>query len=173
MMIYILRYGLVYGLALGMGFFVSHLLLGNSPDNFAKGEVIGYSVMIISSLAVVFAIKDYKETRNNGQLGFLTGFSIGAAVSAIAGLLFGVYNMIYLRVLNPEFTAVYIQYSEEQILNSGAEQSVIDTQLEELARYGDLMSNDYLQSALMFLTVFLIGLLFSLVSAAAMRTPAQ
>lgn len=169
---HILRYGLLFGIALGIGFFVSYLIFGNDPNNFSKGEVVGYSVMIISAVAVVYGIKDYKENVNNGELSFLSGFGIGAGISAIAGLIFGLYMMIYLKWLNPTFTETYMKYSEEQIRMSGVSDEVMQAQLGELATYSDMMSNDLLQSAVMFATVFMIGLLFSLVSAAAMKTNA-
>lgn len=167
----IIRFGLIYGLALGIGFYVSHLVLGTNADNFTKGEIVGYSVMIISSLAVVMGIKEYKQKRAPAPLGFMGALGVGLGISLIAANMFALYNWLYLEFINPTFTATYIQYSEQQILSSGLELIVIEQQLEELAHYADLMSNNFTQSMLMFATVFIIGLLFSLVSALALRTP--
>ncbi|GAC17426.1 DUF4199 domain-containing protein [Paraglaciecola arctica] len=167
----IIRFGLIYGLALGIGFYVSHLVLGTNADNFTKGEIVGYSVMIISSLAVVMGIKEYKQKRAPAPLGFMGALGVGLGISLIAANMFALYNWLYLEFINPTFTATYIQYSEQQILSSGLEPIVIEQQLEELAHYADLMSNNFTQSMLMFATVFIIGLLFSLVSALALRTP--
>ena len=165
----IVRFGLLYGAALGIGFFVSHLILGTDPNNFSSGEIVGYSVMIISSIAVIFGIKEYKDQHNNGQLRFLVGLGIGLGITTIASTLFAIYNWVYLEFINPDFTTVYLEYSEQQILNSGLSADVIEAQLAELAYFGDMMSSNYLQSMLMFVTVFIIGLLFSLVSAALMK----
>ena len=44
----IIRFCLLYGLALVMGFYVSHLVLGTTPDHFAISKMVGYSVMYIS-----------------------------------------------------------------------------------------------------------------------------
>jgi hypothetical protein len=167
----IIRFGLIYGLALGIGFYVSHLVLGTSTDNFTKGEIVGYSVIIISSLAVVMGIKEYKQKRAPAPLGFMGAFGVGLGISLIAANMFALYNWLYLEFINPTFTATYIQYSEQQILSSGLETVEIEQQLEELAHYAELMSNNFTQSMLMFATVFIIGLLFSLVSALALRTP--
>jgi hypothetical protein len=166
----IVRFGLLYGAALGIGFFVSHLILGADPNNFSTGEVVGYSVMIISSLAVIFGIKEYKERYNNGRLGFFVGLGIGLGITTIASAILAVYNWVYLEFINPNFTTVYLEYSEQQILSSGLSADVIEEQLAELAYFGDMMSSNYLQSMLMFVTVLIIGLLFSLTSAAVMRT---
>jgi hypothetical protein len=165
-----LRFGLLYGMALTIGFYVSHLVLGTSSDNFSMGEVVGYSIMLISSLAVVMGVKEYKHKNYPKPLGFLQALTVGLSISVIAASLFALYNWLYLEYINPTFTATYVQYSEQQIRMSGLEQAIMDQQLAELAKYAQLMSSNLNQSLVMFVTVLIIGLLFSIVSAAAMRT---
>jgi hypothetical protein len=73
--------------------------------------------------------------------------------------------------INPTFTTTYIQYSEQKINSSGLEPKVIEQQLVKLADNADLVSNNFTQSVVMFASVFVIGILFSVVSAWALRTP--
>ena len=167
----IIRFGLLYGLALVIGFYASHLVLGTTPDNFSISEIVGDSVMLISSLAVIMGIKDYKQKRLPAPLGFMGALGVGLGISLIAAHIFALYNWFYLVFINPTFTATYIQYSEQQINSSGLEPRVIEQQLTKLADYADLISNNFTQSMVMFATVFVIGLLFSVVSALALRTP--
>jgi uncharacterized membrane protein (DUF485 family) len=58
----IIRFGSLYGLVLVIGFYAPLLALGTTPDNFTMGEIVGYTVMFISSLAIITGIKDYKQT---------------------------------------------------------------------------------------------------------------
>lgn len=167
----IIRFGILFGLALVIGFYTSHLLLAATPDNFAISKIVGYSVMIISSLAVIMGIKDYKQQRAPAPLGFMGGLGVGLGVSLIAAHVFALYNWFYLVFINPKFTTTYLQYSEQKIYSSGLEPIVIEQQLADLDDYAELMSNNFTQSMLMFATVFVIGLLFSVVSALALRTP--
>jgi hypothetical protein len=167
----IIRFGSLYGLALVIGFYASHLAFGTTPDNFTMGEIVGYSVMFISSLAVIMGIKDYKQKRSPAPLGFMGALGVGLGISLIAAHIFVLYNWFYLVFINPKFTASYIEYSEQKIILSGLEPLVIEQQLAELADYADLVGNNFTQSMVMFATVFVIGLLFSLVSALALRTP--
>ncbi|TDF34630.1 DUF4199 domain-containing protein [Alteromonadaceae bacterium M269] len=166
----ILKFGVLYGLSLLVGFIASYLVLGDSPDNYSRSEVVGYTIMLLSSVAVIYGIKDYKENYNGGTLTFGKGIVIGSAISAIAGLFFGLYMMFYLIWLNPTFTETYMDYSEQKIRQSGASEEVIQAQLQELQAYSDFMNNDFLQSSVMFATVFMIGLLVTIISSAAMRT---
>lgn len=167
----IIRFGLLFGLALVIGFYASHLLLGTTPNNFIVSEMVGYGVMIISSLAVIMGIKDYKQNRAPAPLGFMGGLGVGLGISLIAAHVSALYNWLYLVFINPTFTTTYLQYSEQKIHSSGLEPIVIEQQLADLADYAELMSNNFTQSVLMFATVFVIGLLISVVSALALRTP--
>jgi hypothetical protein len=167
----IVRFGSLYGLALVISFYASHLVLGTNPDNFTKGEIVGYSIMLISSLAVVMGIKDFKQKRAPAPLGFIGALGVGLGISLIASHIFALYNWLYLEFINPTFTATYVQYSEQKIRSSNLEPLVMEQQLKELAQYADLMSNNFTQSMVMFATVFIIGLLVSLVGALALRTP--
>jgi hypothetical protein len=165
------RFGLIYILILAICFFLSFIILEDSPDNYKIGEIVGYSIMLLASITIFFAIKEFKEKHNNGQLGFIQGLKIGTLVSIMGGVGFGVYNWIYLNWLNPNFTTEYMAYSEQQIKSSGLPEKEINTQLAELAQYSDLFQSDLFNVLLMFTTVFIIGLLFTLVSSAALKTP--
>jgi hypothetical protein len=165
------KFGLIYILILASCFYLSFIILEDSPENYSIGEVIGYSIMLIASLTIFFAIKEFKERHNNGHLSFLQGLKIGSLISTIGGIGFGIYNWVYLNWLNPNFTAEYMAYSEQKIRNSDLSEQQIATQLAELAQYSDLMQSDLFNIVLMFATVFIIGLLFTLVSAAALKNP--
>jgi hypothetical protein len=167
----IIRFGLLYGLALVMGFYVSHLVLDTTPDNFAISEMVDYSEMIISSLAIIMGIKYYKQQRAPAPLGFMSGLGVGLGISIIAAHVFALYNWLYLVFINPISTTTYQQYSEQKIRSSGLSPKVIELQLADLADNAEFMSNHFTKSVLMFATVFIIGLLISVVSALVLPTP--
>lgn len=164
------RYGVFYILILLFGFVLSYLILGDSQENYDKSEIVGYSIMLLASVTVFLAIKEYKTKQNNGNLSFIQGFKIGISVSAIGGLGFGLYNWVYINWLNPNFLSDYMAYSEQQIRDSGLSEAQINQQLAELAEYSDLIQHQGFNVLLMFATVFLIGLLFTVVSALALKT---
>lgn len=164
----VVRYGLYYAVALCVGFVGSYLIFGNDPENYTKSEILGYSIMLFTSVVVVFAIREAKQQRNN-SLSFVRGFGIGLGVSAIGACSFAIYNWVYVVWLHPEFLGEYMAYHEAQIRGSGLSDSAVQQQLSELATYSDLMSNPLMMAAVMFFTVFVIGSLFGLVAAFAFR----
>ncbi len=54
----IIRFGLLYGFALVIGFVVSHLILVTDSNNFTAIKIVGVGVMIISLLALIMDIKE-------------------------------------------------------------------------------------------------------------------
>lgn len=166
----ILRYGLYYGLCLGAGFYLSYLLLGTSSDNYGKSEVVGYSVMVFSSITIYLAMKHYRDNVNEGYLNFTGGLKIGLGMSVIGGLAFALYNWLYLNFIHPTFMDEYYVFHSEQIRNSGESEAAIEQQLLELTKAQEMMLDGGFLP-IMFLTVFFIGTLFTLVTAAALKTP--
>lgn len=164
------RYGLMQGIFLFVAIFASYFLFGDSPENYGKGEIYGYSMMILSCTAIFFAAKHYRDKYNNGVIGFLPCAGLGIGVSAVAGAIFALYNWVYLTWLNPNFLVEYQAWHEAQIRSSGLPQADIEKQLSELAQSADMMQSMPVMLVVMFLTVFFIGVLFSLVTAAALRT---
>lgn len=108
-----------------IGFYASLLALGITSDYFTMGEIVGYSVMIISSLAVVMVIIDYKKKRAPAPLGFMGALGVDLGNSLIAAHIFALYNWFYSVFIYPTFTATYLQYSKQKINSSGLEPLVI------------------------------------------------
>lgn len=165
----LLKFGFSAGAILFVGFYASHLLLGTSPDNYGKGELVGYSLMLVSTIMILLGLKEHKSQQ--GYLTFGQGMGLGTGINLIAASIFAIYNWVYLKWVHPDFTAEYMAYSEQQIRASGNSQMVIEQQLAELLQYADLMGNIYLQSAVMFATVFFIGLAVTLVGSLALKQP--
>lgn len=165
----IIRFGCYYGLALIVGFALSYLLIGTSPENFTKSEIAGYSVMVLSSISIYFATKQYKTNKDGQPMLFSDGLKVGLGVSAIGSMFFAFYNWLFVNILEPGFMQTYLQYSEQQIRNSGEDAATIEMQLQELASYSELMNSQLFYLFVMFMTVFVIGVLFTLVTAVAMK----
>lgn len=165
----IVRYGCYYGIALIIGFGLSYLLIGTSTENFTKSEIAGYSVMVLSSISIYFATKQFKANKDGQPMLLSEGLRVGISVSVIGSAFFAFYNWIYVNILEPDFLQTYMQYSEQKIRESGEDAATINTQLQELANYSELMTSQWFFLFVMFMTIFLIGALFTIVTAFAMK----
>ena len=149
----ITTYG-VYGFLLALVIFLLALTLGENLD-FGTQEVIGYITMILALSGIFFGIKHYRDKVNQGWIGFRRAVLMGLAISALTGLGIALADFIYLSFINPNFFEEYTTVMR----NEGYKGEIPD--------YG----NGFM-ALVMFLTVMVIGLIVSLISAVILhRTP--
>ncbi|WP_420387743.1 DUF4199 domain-containing protein [Roseivirga sp.] len=154
----IIKFGLIGAvLMVGLGF-VSVSLVGSGPDGYSTGEIIGYtSILVAMSLIVVAQINYRKE--QEGVLSFGEAFKIGLGISSIGGLAFGLYNAIYVLWIDPDFMRNYFAYSEQIAVTDPGFEARFRAYMDE---HG-IFATTFGQSLLMFLTVFLIGFVITIV----------
>ncbi|MGX5173324.1 DUF4199 domain-containing protein [Aliikangiella sp. IMCC44653] len=158
----ILKYGFIAGgICVGIPF-IAWLIIGGGTETYAQSEVIGYAAILLSVLVIFLAVKELKQKNTHQVIGFKKVFLLGTGVSLIAGILFGVYNLVYVAYLDPEFMDNYFNYYIQTIQHSGLAQVEIEQQIAKLQADKALFMNPWVNFIVMFFTVFLIGLVVSL-----------
>lgn len=161
-----IKWGLICGTFMVGIPFISYLLMGGGPETFKIGEIIGYATIILALLLIFLALNEYRQLQADQKISFIRGLCIGLLISAIAGALFGIYNVIYVEILEPEFMDQYYSYYLEQLANSSASPAEIARKTQAFEQEKAMFMNIYLQFFIMFLTVFVIGTIVSLFCAA-------
>ena len=142
----VITYG-IYGLTLALALFLSGLYFGQGMD-FSTQEVIGYVTMVACLSFVFFGIKHFRDKENNGEITFGKAVLIGVLISAITALGITIADFIYTTSINPDFFKEYTAVMRAQ----GYEGEIPD--------YGSGF-----MAFIMFVTVLIIGLIISLISA--------
>lgn len=154
----IIKFGLI-GAALVVGIpLLSIAFIGTGADSLALGEIIGYSTMVIAMLMILIVQANYRKEQE-GLLSFGDAFKIGLGISAIGGLAFGLYNTVYVLWIDPEFNEKYFAYSMG--LDRGTPS--FQQQYAEAMSGSNFMYSISGQAILMYLTVFLIGFVVSII----------
>jgi len=127
------------------------------------GEVIGYSSMVVSLLFVYFGIKHFRDKENHGVVTFAKALLIGILISLMVSLAFGILDLIYVKVINPDFMTEYYDGMLEEA------QSLPKTEFEirkaELQSEKEMFLNPFIHFFIMSMMVFVIGFIISLLSA--------
>ncbi len=131
------------------------------------GEVFGYTTMVIAMLMVYFGIKRYRDKELNGQISFGQAFGMGVYISVIGSFVYGIYEAIFYAAT--DFKEVYLEFYTNKITNSGQSQEVIQKQLQDMQEQFAMWDSPYAMGLIMFLTVFIIGVIVALASAAILR----
>lgn len=157
----VLKYG-IYGALVICVLFLTKFFLGKDLS-FKTQEWLGYGSIVISLLFIFFGIKHYRDRENNGVVGFGKALKIGLLISIIVSLAFGLLNIVYVEIINPDFMTEYYAYMVDQVKENftGAE---LETKLQEMQDQKEMFSNLGFSTFIMFMTVFMIGLIMSLLS---------
>ena len=131
--------------------------------DFSTSEIFGYATIVLSLSFVFFGIKSYRDKENNGVICFGKALKIGLLITLLASLTFGLINVIYTEVINPEFSTEYYKYSIEKI-EKELPAEAYKVKVAELESQQELFGNPLFNFVLMSLTVLIIGLIISLIS---------
>ncbi len=142
----VIRYGL-YGLFVAMILFSAGLYFGKGMDMESQ-EVVGYITMVASLSFVFLGVKHYRDALNGGKLSFQRAVLLGLLIAVFVAAGIAIADLIYTTFINPDF---FTEYSERLIA---------DGYKGEVPDYGRVF-----MAVIMFLTVMIIGLIISLISA--------
>ncbi|NVK88661.1 MAG: DUF4199 domain-containing protein [Gammaproteobacteria bacterium] len=141
---------------------LSAILLEQGPANYTTGEIIGYSAMLCALAMITLAHNEWR--RHESAVKFWHFVIIGLGISTLAATAFGLYNLAYIHWFNPEFMEQYYQFYIESVRASAAPAAEIEAVIAQLEAEKSMWMQPSMQFFGMFLTVFVMGLLVTLVS---------
>jgi hypothetical protein len=159
----VLIYGVFAGIALILLSIVLQMSLGE------HSMVTGYVTMVLSLLMVFFGIKSYRDQHLGGQMTFGQGFKVGILITLIASLFYVVGWEIYSALYMPNFMDDYSAKAIEQMRADGMSAAKITEKMAEMEQWKEWYKNPAIRYGLVFLEIFPVGILVTLISAAILR----
>ena len=130
-----------------------------------KGEVIGYTTMILAFLMVYFGIRSYRDNVMAGVIGFGRALKVGILITLIASACYvAAWEVIY-RTMAPDFAEKYAARAIEKARAGGATEAQLEAQKKAMAKFSEAYKNPVVNVGLTFLEVFPVGVVVVLVSA--------
>ncbi|MDQ2794376.1 MAG: DUF4199 domain-containing protein [Bacteroidota bacterium] len=150
-----LRYGLLTGLVsiiISFGLFVAHQ--ETSPLRYAS-----FAVLIAG---LVLAMQNFKQN-NQGFMSFGQGVGIGAVLSAVVGVLSGIFSYVYMTFIDPEVVG---RMTEKIRADMEARGGMTDEQIDQaMAMSAKFMNGPFTLIAALLGTV-LVGVVLAMVISA-------
>lgn len=94
-------------------------------------------VVIIGTMTFV-ATKDFRDNENEGELRFYHGMSIGFVIYFLTGVIFSLFYLLFITIIEPDFMTVYqetmrdfLESRKEMLIANGGEES-FQSQLDAL-----------------------------------------
>jgi Protein of unknown function (DUF4199) len=153
----------------------SALMLATVPFmhriGFDKGLIVGYTAIVASFLPVFFGIRAYRE-QSGGPLTFGRGFTVGLLITLISCACYVMtWEVVYFK-LRPDFWTEYTVFAVEQKRASGASEQQLEQTRREMLAFKTEYDKPLVNAAYTFLEPFPVGLLVTIISAAALRRKA-
>lgn len=150
-----LRYGLLTGLVsiiISFGLFVSH----------QESSPLRYVTFVVLIAGMVLAMNTFKQN-NQGFMSFGQGVGIGTVLSAVVGLLSGIFSYVYMSIIDPEVVG---RMTEKIRADMEARGGMSDEQIDQaLAISGKMMNGPFMMVAALLGTVF-FGVILAMIIAA-------
>ncbi|WP_452601489.1 DUF4199 domain-containing protein [Pontimicrobium sp. MEBiC06410] len=158
----VIKFG-TYGLLVAILLFLLALWLGKGMS-YSSQEIVGYTTMIASLSFIFFGIKHYRDQVNNGIVSIGKAFIIGLLISAFVGLGIAIADYAYTTLINPDFAQEYLE-TTLKTMESTLTPEEYKTQKAVLIQQMEDYGGSGFMAFIMFVTVVLIGLIISLISA--------
>jgi hypothetical protein len=119
-----------------------------------KGEILGYTIIVLSALMVFFGVRSYRENAGNGRLTFGRGFAVGILITLISSACYvGTWEIVYFKLM-PGFAEKYAAHTVERAKASGASQQKMDETERQAKQFKQMYDNPAINVALTFTEVF-------------------
>jgi hypothetical protein len=159
----VLTFGLIAGAILSVMMLLTLPFL--DTIGFEKGEIIGYTTMVLAFLMIFFGVKSYRDNVNHGTVSFGRAFSVGFLIMAVASACYvATWEVIYYK-LAPDFGDKYAAHSLEKLKSSGASDAEVAEMTAQMEQFKEMYKNPLINISITFLEPLPVGLLLTLISA--------
>ncbi|MGQ0641588.1 MAG: DUF4199 domain-containing protein [Gemmatimonadaceae bacterium] len=159
----VLTFGLISGAI------ISAMMLAVLPFQdqigFDRGEIIGYTSLVVAFLLIFFGVRSYRDNVAGGTLRFGRAFAVGALIAGVASICYvATWQVIYYK-LAPDFVQKYQSHVVEKERASGATEEAIARKKAEMDKFAALYRNPVINAAITFIEPLPVGLIIAVVSA--------
>jgi hypothetical protein len=165
----IIIYGLISSLLVAGMMWATMPLLANGTIDFSNGMFYGYASMVIALSLVFFGIKSYRDNYLNGAITFGKGFKVGILITLIASVAYCLsWEVCYATVFS-DFGEKYQSYYIDQVRASGASDTEVKAQTEQMAQNFEMYKNPVIRFGMTLMEILPVGLVITLISAGLLR----
>ncbi|MCC9167126.1 DUF4199 domain-containing protein [Pontibacter harenae] len=153
-----IKYGFIGGL---VSIAYSAVLLVNGVDTNSWMGTLGYIILIV---AMVMAMKEFKQS-DHGYMSYGQGLGIGTLVSAVFGVLSGLFMFVYATFIDPNFQQ---NIRDKQILDLES-RGYSDEQIEQSMGIAEMFSSPTMLVVLTIVGYIFMGFIIALIVSAIMK----
>jgi hypothetical protein len=159
----VLTFGLIAGAILSVMMMLTLPFMDRI--GFDRGEIIGYTTMVLAFLLIYFGVRSYRDNQAGGTVGFGRALAVGLLISLVASLCYvATWEVIYYKIA-PDFGTKYQAHIVEKARRNGESEQAIARRKADMERFVELYRNPAINVAMTLLEPMPVALIMSLVSA--------
>lgn len=166
----VFRYGIAAGLIIGIPM-MWRMISAKPGEVPVVGMLLTYLVMIVALTAVFLGIKAYRDKMLGGVIRFLPALGVGLGISAVASILYALAWEVSSAYSSFDFVAFYKAYMVEAAQASGGTPAEVNQAIANAEAFEKMYRNPLYRVPMVFVEMFPVGVLISLISAALLRNP--
>jgi hypothetical protein len=155
---------IIYGIIAGIIVSFLMLLSVSTINDFNIGLFVGYTSMLIAFSFVFVGIKNYRDKYNAGVISFGKAFKIGIMIVLIASTIYVISWLIDYFFFIPDYLQKYSAHIIDNLKASGASQTEIDKQTNEMASLDKMYKNPLFNAMMTYVEILPVGLVVTLIS---------
>ena len=155
----ILRFGLIGGVVLFLLAQLQWQFVGTSVS-YNQAQIVGYLSIVLALTSIYFAVRKYREEVGGGYISFGKAFQIGTLTALLPAAFMFVSTVIFYLSYGNEFK----EWALAEMQKTTPPEKLA-AMMEQYEANQALYENPYFQGFIMFLTVMIIGLIVSLITA--------
>lgn len=168
----ILIFGLIMGAIISINMVYTVNLCYNRVD-FSGNDVVGYAAMIVIFSFIFIAIRNYRNTYNEGVISFGAAFKMGALIALLAATMYVVTWLFYYYLFVPDFLDKYIPHVLREVTAGGGTPVELDKKIAEMDKFKEMYKNPLFVILVTYAEVFPVGLVVALISALILKKKPQ
>ena len=165
---FIFRYGVIAGLIIGVPM-MWRMLSAKPGEVPVVGMLLTYLVMIVALTAVFLGIKAYRDKMLGGVIRFLPALGIGLGISAVASIVYAIAWEVSSAYSTFDFVAFYKAYMVDAA--KGGSAAEVNQAIANAEAFEKMYRNPLYRVPMVFVEMFPVGVLISLISAGVLRNP--
>lgn len=159
----VVTFGLIAGAIVSC--FMALAMAFRKEIGFDRGEILGYTSMVVAFLLIFFGVRAYRDNVGGGTVSFGRAFAVGGLIAVVASLCYvATWEVIYFK-LAPSWGQEYRDYLIEKARAEGKSEAAIAAKTAEVDRFTKLYRNPAFNAAITFLEPMPVALVVVLVSA--------
>src|SRR5215207_5567450 len=159
----VLTFGLIAGSILAAMLVVA--LQFQDAIGFDRGEVIGYTSMMIAFLLIFFGVRSYRDNVAGGRVRFGRALAVGVLIAAVASACYvATWEVIYFGFA-PDYLEKYRAHLLDKARANGESEAALAKKKADMERFAKLYDNPAINAGITFLEPLPVALIVALVSA--------